>query len=683
MPETAALTGVDAALKQAARLLSPRPDLAEVQARRILEVTPTDPRAGMFLGAALRRQGQPAAARAVLAPLARQQPGSPQTHLELGLALSALGETEASLGALRHAVALRPDLPDAWRAIADQLLLKGDVAAADAAYAQYIRVGVADPALRAAAEALADDRLALAERLLRARLKTHPSDVAAMRMLAETGTRLGRYADAEGLLEHCLDLAPGFDAARHNLAIVLYRQQKAADALPHIETLRASQPGETGYRNLQAACLAMVGDYDRAIALYQAALAASPDLPRLWLSLGHSLRTAGRRGEAVAAYRHAVALEPGLGDAYWSLANLKTEPFSPGDEAAMAAALEGAKGEDAFHLLFALGKAAEDRADFATAFSRYAQGAGLRRLQAPYDAGETSQAAAKAKAVFTAPFFAARAAAPGGPADPIFIVGLPRSGSTLIEQILASHSRVEGTMELPEIGALVRDFARAAKKGAASPYPEVLADLGPEQLSALGGAYLDRARAYRKLGKARFIDKMPNNFRHLGLIHLILPNATIIDARRHPMSACLSAFKQHFARGQNFSYDLTDLGRYYRDYVEVMAHFDEVLPGRVHRVIYEDLVEDTEGEIRRLLAHCGLPFEGACLRFHENDRAVKTASSEQVRRPIYREGLEPWRHYEPWLEPLKEALGPALETWRGGGPGAPTAPARAGGAASG
>ena len=673
MSEATVVGGVDAALKQAARLLSTRPDLAERQARQILDVAPTDPRARMFLGAALRRQGKAGAARTVLAPLARQQPGSPQTHLELGLALAALGETDASLGALRHAVGLRGDLPDAWRAIADQLLLKGETTGADAAYGQYIRVGVADPALRAAAEALADDRLAIAERLLRERLRTHPSDVAAMRMLAETGTRLGRYADAEGLLEHCLDLAPGFDAARHNLAMVLYRQQKAADALPHIERLRAAEPDETGYRNLHAACLAMVGDYERAIALYETLLAASPDLPRVWLSLGHSLRTAGRRTDAVAAYKRAIDLEPGLGDAYWSLANLKTEPFSPQDEAAMASRLEDAKGEDAFQLLFALGKAAEDRADFATAFARYAEGARLRRLQAPYDAKETSEAAAKAKALFTAPFFATRAAPDGGPADPIFVIGLPRSGSTLIEQILASHSEVEGTMELPEIGALVRDFVRAANKGAASAYPEILAELRPEQLSSLRDAYLDRTRAYRKLGKARFIDKMPNNFRHLGLIHLILPNATIIDARRHPMSACFSAFKQHFARGQNFSYDLGDLGRYYRDYVELMAHFDEVLPGRIHRVIYEDMVEDTEGEIRRLLDYCGLAFEPACLRFHENERAVRTASSEQVRRPIFRDGLDQWRRYETWLGPLKDALGPVIETWRGPGPGAAAA----------
>jgi tetratricopeptide (TPR) repeat protein len=673
MSEATEVGGVEAALKQAARLLSARPDLAERQARRILDVAPTDPRARMFLGAALRRQGQAGAARTVLAALARQQPASPQTHLELGLALAALGETDASLGALRHAVGLRRDLPDAWRAIADQLLLKGETAAADAAYGQYIRVGVADPALRAAAEALADDRLAIAERLLRERLRTHPSDVAAMRMLAETGARLGRHADAEGLLEHCLDLAPGFDAARHNLAMVLYRQQKAAGALPHIERLRAADPDETGYRNLHAACLAMVGDYERAIALYQTLLAASPDLPRVWLSLGHSLRTAGRRADAVAAYKRAIGLEPGLGDAYWSLANLKTEPFSPEDEVAMAARLREAKGEDAFQLLFALGKAAEDRADFATAFARYAEGARLRRLKAPYDADETSEAAAKARALFTAPFFAARAAAGGGPADPIFVIGLPRSGSTLVEQILASHSEVEGTMELPEIGALVRDFVRAARKGAASPYPEILAELDPQQLSSLRDAYLDRTRAYRKLGKARFIDKMPNNFRHLGLIQLILPNAKIIDARRHPMSACFSAFKQHFARGQNFSYDLGDLGRYYRDYLELMAHFDEVLPGRIHRVIYEDMVEDTEGEIRRLLDYCGLTFEPACLRFHENERAVRTASSEQVRRPIFRDGLDQWRRYEAWLGPLKDALGPAIETWRGAGPGAAAA----------
>jgi tetratricopeptide (TPR) repeat protein len=485
-------------------------------------------------------------------------------------------------------------------------------------------------------------------------------------MLAEAGTRLGRYADAEGLLEHCLNLAPGFHAARHNLAIVLYRQQKAADALPHIERLRELDPVDPGWRNLHAACLGLVGEYGQAIDLFQAMLDRSPDQPRVWLSLGHALRTEGRRGDAVAAYKRAIALEPGLGDAYWSLANLKIERFSDDEVAAMEGQLRRREvtGEDRFHLHYALGKALEDRSDFAASFAQYADGARLRRAEAPYDAEEFDDLGARSKALFTRAFFAERNRWGAESDAPIFIVGLPRSGSTLIEQILASHSAVEGTMELPEIGALARGFGRAARRGKNTPYPEVLEDLDRERVLELGEMFLERTRIHRRRGAAYFIYKMPNNFHHLGLIHLILPNAKIIDARRHPMAAGFSAFKQHFARGQAFSYDLTDVGRYYRFYLGLMAHFDEVLPGSVVRVIYEDMVADTEGETRRLLTALGLDFEPACLKFYENSRAVRTASSEQVRRPIFREGLDQWRNYEPWLAPLREALGPALTHWR-------------------
>ena len=651
------------ALAHAVRLLDARPDLAERQAREMLAQLPGEPRARMLLGAALRHQGQAPAARDVLEPLAHEQPKSPQTHLELGLVLAGLGDSDAALAALRHAVSLRSDLPDAWRVIAEQLYLLGDTAGADEAYARHIQTGVRDPALRVAALALVEDRLAVAEHLLRERLKTHPADVAAMRMLAEAGTRLGRYADAEGLLEHCLDLSPSFHAARHNLAIVLYRQQKAADALPHIERLRDSDPLDPGLRNLHAACLGLIGEYGHAIDLFQAILDRSPEQPRIWLSLGHALRTAGRRSEAVAAYKRAIELEPGLGDAYWSLANLKTEPFADDEVAAMEGQLRRPEvaGEDRFHLHYALGKALEDRADFDGSFTHYAEGARLRRAEAPYDPEEFEDLLARSKALFTRDFFAERLGWGAASEAPIFVVGLPRSGSTLIEQILASHSAVEGTMELPDVGLIARDLGWSSP---GADYPARLADLSREAAAALGRRFIEATRAQRRLGRRFFVDKMPNNFQHLGLIQLMLPRARIIDARRHPCGACVSAFKQHFADAQAFTYDLGDLGRYYRDYVALMDHFDAVLPGRVHRVIYEDMVEDTEGEVRRLLAHCGLDFEPACLAFHENDRAVRTVSSEQVRRPIYRDALDQWRRFEPWLGPLKDALGPALEGWR-------------------
>ena len=344
-----------------------------------------------------------------------------------------------------------------------------------------------------------------------------------------------------------------------------------------------------------------------------------------------------------------------------ALANLKTERFTPGEEAAMADRLATPvlDVEDRLHLRFALGKALEDRGDFAGSFKHYSEGARLRRGELHYDADQTSEETRRSQALFTQDFFASRADGGATSSAPIFIVGLPRSGSTLVEQILSSHSSVEGTMELPDLPRIARTIGRDGD------YFDRLAALTPDERTLLGEEFLSAARVHRKLGRPFFIDKMPNNCRHIGLIHLILPRATIIDARRHPMAACFSAFKQHFARGQGFSYDLADLGRYYRDYVTLMDHVDAVLPGRIHRVIYEDIVDGMEAEIRRLLDHCELPFEEACLRFHENVRAVRTASSEQVRRPIYREGLEHWRNYAPWLSPLSVALGPTLETWRG------------------
>jgi tetratricopeptide (TPR) repeat protein len=666
MDEAPAASLTDA-LAHATKLLANAPGLAERQAEEILKAVPTDPRAILILGMARRRKGDLVAAQAVLEPLARNQPRSAQTHYELGATLAGLGETDRAIAALRHAVTLKRDMPEAWRALGDQLTQIGDVAGADAAYAEHIRASVSDPALLAAADALCADRLAVAERLLRDHLGANPTDVAAMRLLAETGTRLGRYGDAEALLMRCLELAPGFDGARYNLAVVLYRQQKAAPAIPHLERLLAADPREPAYRNLLAGCLGLVGEYDKAVEIYRRLLAEHPAQPRIWLSYGHAQRTAGRKDEAIGAYNRCLDLAPGLGEAYWSLANLKTVPFSVEEEAAMRTQLArpGLGGDDSLHLHYALGKALEDRGDCATAFAHYSSGAKLRSNELKYDAAETTSRLRAARTLFTPRFFAERANGGAPSVAPIFIVGLPRSGSTLIEQILASHSRVEGTMELPDIPEMARVLRGPGRESRGAAYPELLADLDRSTLTGLGEEFLARTTVHRKLDRPRFIDKMPNNFHHIGLIHLILPNAVVIDARRHPMGACFSAFKQLFARGHAYSYDLGHVGRYYRDYVELMDHFDEVLPGRIHRVIYEDMVEDTERQVRKLLDHCGLPFESACLRFYENDRAVRTASSEQVRRPIFREGLEQWRNFEPWLGPLKDALGPTLETWRG------------------
>ncbi|MBP8080796.1 MAG: sulfotransferase, partial [Arenimonas sp.] len=385
----------------------------------------------------------------------------------------------------------------------------------------------------------------------------------------------------------------------------------------------------------------------------------------IWMSNGHALKTAGHQERAIQAYRKAIALDPGLGDAYWSLANLKTFRFGADEIGTMRGFLrrEDLGVEHRFHFEFALGKALEDAGEYAESFGHYLSGNASRLAVVPYSARENSARVARAKRVYTREFFEQRKGSGSAAPDPIFIVGLPRAGSTLIEQILSSHSAVEGTMELPEIISMTRALRSGAQPGTQSGYHQALASLDSLGLQELGEQYLERTRVQRKCGTPFFIDKMPNNFAHIGLIHLTLPNARIIDARRHPLACCLSAFKQHFAQGQNFTYSLDDVGRYYRDYVDLMAHFDAVLPDRVHRVIYETMVEDTEAEVRRLLDYCGLPFEEGCLRFFENDRPVRTASSEQVRRPIYRDGVEHWRHYEPWLDPLKAALGPVLDAY--------------------
>jgi cytochrome c-type biogenesis protein CcmH/NrfG len=603
---------------------------------------------------------KPAAAAEQACEILKVIPRQPQAFLILGLARAATGDADGSIDALSHAVSLRPDLPDAWLALADQHRARGDAESADRAYAHYIKAATRDPRLMGAAAALCDNRIPEAEALLRAHLAQQPTDVAALRMLAEVAARLLRYSDAQRLLERCLELAPSFDAARHNYATVLNRQGKAAEALEQCARLLAKEPGNPGYLSLRAAIAANLGDYGDSIAAYESVLRHHPQQPKLWMSYGHALRTTGKVAEAIASYRRALSLEPTLGEAWWSLANLKTFRFSDADVLAMRQALsrEGLSEEDRLHFEFALGKALEDAAAYEESFRHYAAGNALRRSLHGYDREENERFVRRSRELFTREFFAARAQA-GAPArDPIFVVGLPRAGSTLVEQILASHPLVEGTMELPELPKIARELA--GPKEEEGGFFRRVAALTHAELRALGERYLAATRPMRKTGAPFFIDKMPNNCVYVALIHLILPNAVIIDARRHPLGCCFSCFKQHFARGQWFSYGLEDLGSYYRDYVELMAHVDEVLPGRVARVFYETLIEDTEAEVRRLLEHCGLAFDPACLRFYENERAVRTASSEQVRQPIFREGVEQWRRYAQWLGPLERALGDVL-----------------------
>jgi tetratricopeptide (TPR) repeat protein len=519
--------------------------------------------------------------------------------------------------------------------------------ATEATTAQHLH-----PRLVEAAVALGENRLDVAERLLKPHLKEDPFDVRAIRMLAELAARIGRMKDAEALLRRAIEIAPNFTPARANLALVLGRTGRPDEALELLDDVFKAEPDEVGHMNLKAATLARLGDFGDAMELYEAVLQRTPQQPQVWMSYGHMLKTVGRQAEGIAAYRRAIELKPCLGEAWWSLANLKTIRFDEADVGAMRAALEtpGLSDEDRLHLDFALGKAMHDAGATDEAFACYARGNALRLKRHPYDGATIARLVDRSIEAFTADVLAG----PGGceAPDPIFIVGMPRAGSTLVEQILASHPLVEGTSELPDLPVIAREQGSYVKHALA---------MSAEERRGAGERYIRRASVQRRTDRPFFIDKLPNNWMFVPFIQLVLPNTKIVDARRHPLGCCFSNFRQHFARGQNFAYDLADLGRYYSDYVRLMAHVDAMLPGRVHRVIYERMVDDTEAEVRALLDHIGLEFDPACLAFHETDRAVRTASSEQVRRPIYREATEEWQRYEAHLEPLKKALGPLLD----------------------
>jgi tetratricopeptide (TPR) repeat protein len=659
-----AATAVDIKLARAAALLDSDPSAAAREAAQILKEHPGHPAATLLLGTARRSCGDAAAAEA-FEELAATQPESAQIQLELGRTQAAEGNHEQALAALTRAVELEPNLAQAWSELAALHAARGDTRACDVAYAHFARLATPDWHLNEAASALAARRYGAADGLLRRHLAQAPRDVAALRMLAEIAAGRENYLEAERLLGECLKIAPGYSHARLDLARLLYSQQKADPMLPLLERLLALDPNDLRYRSLQASAYALLGQNDLATRLLSALITEFPDNENLWLSRGHSLRTAGRLTEAIAAYRKSAELRPEFGEAWFSLANLKTFRFTADEIAAMRVqvAREDLNDSDRFQFEFALGKALEDAGEFADSFAHYARGNALRRAEVLYDGDANTRLVKRTEQLYTKEFFAARVGF-GCPApDPIFIVGLPRAGSTLLEQILASHSQVEGTRELPDIPGFALELGALGLSGEPPAYPQSVAPLTNAQLTALGDRYLAQTRPNRLLGRPRFIDKMPSNYFHVGLIHLILPNARIIDARRSPLGCCFANFKQHFQTGVWFTYSLEDLGRYYRDYVRVMKHFDAVLPGRVHRVCYEDLVANLEGEVRLLLDYCGLPFEAQCLRFHETRREVQTASSEQVRRPLYADSVEQWRNYEPWLDKLKEALGDVIEQY--------------------
>jgi tetratricopeptide (TPR) repeat protein len=652
----------DLALMRASMLLEADPAAAARHAGDILANSPGHAEAALLLAAACRRLGDAATAIRVLESLAGAHSAAPDLQLELGRAYAAGGRADEATDAFQRAVELDAALADGWRELAAQRFLAGDTAAGDAAYLKYSRLAHEPPELTDANVARAADRLDAAEAMVRRHLRQAPRDVAALRMLADLAGRRGEAAEAERCLTEALESAPGDAAARRDLARLLCLQERVAEAMPLIERLLATEPRNSSYLCLKAQALRLDGRTQEAIVLMEELVAECPGDVQAWLILGNTLREVGQQARAIASFRCALDAQPAFGEAYWSLANLKTFRFADSDVAAMRLQLaRQAPGSKPIHLQFALGKALEDAGEFAESFEHYSRGAAQQRAKISYDPGATSEYVQRSKSAYTAGFFAGR---PGGSErrDPIFIVGLPRSGSTLLEQILASHSQVEGTRELPDVPAIVMDLFTGQNPGTAE-YPESLAALGNAEIEALAQRYLARTGIRRPHRLPRFVDKMLGNFSHVGLIHLMFPHAAIIDARRHPLGSGFACYKQLFAQGMNFSYDLGEMGRYYRDYCDLMAHIDTVLPGRVHRVHYELLVTDPESELRRLLDYCGLPFEDECLRFYDNPRAVQTISSEQVRQPIYSGAVEQWRHYEPWLGPLKDAVGDWVERY--------------------
>ena len=653
------------AMAHARELMEREPQQAILQLSEILAVVPDYTPAILLKTALLRQLADPNEALEQLMPALRTHPDSAEVLFEYGLTLSALQRGAEAVAALEKVVAAMPDHPEAWRLLADHAAAVGDTDKSEAAHLKHLRCASQNPDLQKAAAAMIANELPVAERLLKAYLKAAPTDVTAVRMLAEVAVRVGRNDEAQALLEYCLELAPGFSGARYNLAILLHRTNQSNGALAEVEKLLAEDPKRPGYRNLAAVVCSRIGEYERSSEFYQSLLAEYPDNAKVWLSYAHVLKTEGKREQCEAAYRKAIERDGGFGEAYWSLANLKTFRFTPDDIKNMNSqvARDSLELSSRVQFHFALGKSAEDEGDHELSFKHYDSGNTLHRSNLNYQSQQNTARAERMKSRFTADFFRDREGMGCTESGPIFIVGMPRAGSTLLEQILASHSMVEGTTELPDIITLAKELRSRAAEDEAGVYDGVLARMSPTELEELGRQYLERTRIHRKTDKPLFIDKMPNNFLHIGLIQVSLPNARIIDARRHPLACCFSNFKQYFARGQSFSYSLEDVGYFYRDYVDLMDHYDAVLPDRIHRVIYERLVNDTEGEVRSVLEYCGLPFEEGCLRFFENKRPVRTASSEQVRQPIYQSGVEQWRHYDAFLAPLRDALGSALDEY--------------------
>ena len=568
------------------------------------------------------------------------------------------GDNTAALNDYQRATRLNPSLVASWAGQADLLQALGHSGAARQAASQVAFLKSQPQPLLVVMDLVSRGRLGKAEDLCKRFMQKNPTHVEGMRLLADIAVRLGALEEADLLLSTAAELAPANQRVAVDHVQLLRKQQRFAEALEKARALAQAEPENLQYQSLAAVESMQVGDYDAALTGFEKILRASPTDPVTLTARGHALKTCGQTDEAIASYRQAIAAHRDYGEAWYSLANLKTYRFTADDMATMQSLCTGGRLDHNSEVFvqFALGKACEDSGDFESAFSHYSAGNRTKRRLSSYDGDRLSEEFQAQRHICDQHFFDERASSGSQANDPIFIVGLPRAGSTLLEQILASHSQVDGTLELPNIPSLVQTLRRRSDIGG---YPDGLSSLTRDELKAFGDTYIKETAIHRR-GARYFIDKMPNNFRHLGLIRLMLPNARIIDARRNPMACCFSGFKQLFAEGQEFSYSLKDIGQYYRDYVKLMDHWQSAIPGWILQVNNEDVITDLEGQVRRLLDFCGLPFEEQCLRYWETDRAVKTPSSEQVRRPVSSAGQHQWRNFAPWLEELTETLGPDL-----------------------
>jgi tetratricopeptide (TPR) repeat protein len=631
----------------------------------MLAQTPEQRDALLCTAVAQRYLGRISDALGTLEILERHHSRFSRLYEERGRCFVERKQAPQAIEAFEHAVALNHSLPGSWSMLAGLYRMTGRTDSAATAAARVAALQNLPPEVVTATGLFVDGELDPAESMVRAYLLRHGDHLEAMRLLAGIGIARKVYDDAELLLAAVLRLAPGYRAARREYAGVLAELHRHGEARRELDLLLEEEPDNRDLRTSYAFNCVGLGEHERAIELYGVLLEDAPADTELHLSIAHAQKTLGRREQAVESYRRAAACRPDFGDAYWSLANLKTYRFTAEELTRMRAAESAPTTAlvDRYHLSFALGKALEDRGDYEESFRYYERGNELKRSENTYRPEIIENNTRQQIEICTAELFAGRRGWGSPDRSPIFIVGLPRSGSTLLEQILASHSEVEGTQELPNIQQIVHRLRGRVPDMNNPRYPRILAQMSAEEALSLGEHYLEGTRAYRT-GKPYYIDKMPNNFRHLGLIHLMLPNARIIDARREPMACCFSNFKQLFANGQEFTYSIDDIARYYRTYLELMRHWDRVLPGRVLRVHHEEVVDDLDGNVRRVLEFCGLEFQPQCLEFYKTERSVRTASSEQVRQPIYREGLDQWRHFEPWLGPLETALGDALTRYR-------------------